>query len=181
MTDRATRSHPMGVSLCVRMRNQRLCNIRPSGFPWRGWDARMRNLNSRNIHSEVPLGCSLWRPRPILVFLALSLVICPFPAILSSILTFLAKICHHHHHHQPLQDDRVLLSFFLAHSIICLFPPIAWGAPSIITFLTKVCCFRICCVVLQVVYRVLTVWVLNNLRVKWYIWKFPSTKCVLNL
>jgi hypothetical protein len=26
--------------------------------------------------------------------------------------------------------------------------------PSIITFLTKVCCFRICCVVLQVVYHV---------------------------
>jgi hypothetical protein len=40
---------------------------------------------------------------------------------------------------------------------------------------TKVCCFRICCVVLQVVYhvRVLTVGVLDNLRVKWmkwYIW-----------
>jgi hypothetical protein len=42
-------------------------------------------------------------------------------------------------------------------------------------YTTKVCCFRICSVLLQVVYhvRVLTVGVLNNLRVKWmkcYIW-----------
>jgi hypothetical protein len=37
--------------------------------------------------------------------------------------------------------------------VICPFPAIlcSWGAPSIITFLTKVCCFRICCVVLQAV------------------------------
>jgi hypothetical protein len=30
--------------------------------------------------------------------------------------------------------------------VICTFPAIlcSWGAPSIITFLTKVCCFRIC-------------------------------------
>ena len=84
--------------------------------------------------SEVPLGCSLGRPHPkvaCLLEVYLSLVICPFPAILFS-----------------------------------------RGAPSIITFLTTVCCFRICsrcCVVLQVVYevRILTVvFLLNNLRVK---------------
>ena len=60
--------------------------------------------------SEVPLGCSLGRPRPIIVLLPFPWLSTPFPAILL--------------------------------------------APSIITFLTKVCCFRICCVVLQVVYHV---------------------------
>ena len=60
--------------------------------------------------------------------------------------------------------------------VICPFPAILFslGAPSIITFLTKVSSFRICsrcCVVIQVVYhvRVLTVVFLlhvNNLRVK---------------
>jgi hypothetical protein len=44
---------------------------------------------------------------------------------------------------------------FLAFSlVICRFPRhFSCGAPSIITFLTTVCCFRICCVVLQVVYH----------------------------
>ena len=45
---------------------------------------------------------------------------------------------------------------FLALSlVICPFlRHFYWGAPSIITFFTNVCCFRICCVVHQVVYHV---------------------------
>jgi hypothetical protein len=59
---------------------------------------------------------------------------------------------------------------FLALSlVICPFPAIFMGAPSIMVFTYGV--FGYVRYVLQVVYhvRVLTVGVLNNLRVKWYI------------
>jgi hypothetical protein len=39
----------------------------------------MRNQKLRNMRPEVPLGCSLGRPRPIHRFLVLPLVICSFP------------------------------------------------------------------------------------------------------
>ena len=74
---------PLRVSLGVHMRNRKLRNIRPSGVLLTGsdvitrsdrrglgWkDARMRNRKLRNIwpsgvfSPEVPLGCSLGRPR----------------------------------------------------------------------------------------------------------------------
>ena len=60
-----------------------------------------------------------------------------------SIITFLTKVCHHHHH---LSRTSMFYYHFLALSLV-IFPP---G------------CFRICCVVLQVVYHVLTVGVLNK-------------------
>jgi hypothetical protein len=69
-----------------------------------------------------------------------------------SIITFLTKVCHHH-----LSRTSASYYHFLALSLVI-----------------SLRCFRISGVVLQVVDHVLTVGVLNNLRVKWYIWKFPS-------
>ena len=56
----------------------------------------------------------------------------------------------------PRVVSRTLASYYpfpALSLIICPFPAILFSsrAPSIITFLTKVCCFRICCVVLQAV------------------------------
>jgi hypothetical protein len=97
------------------------CDASRRGFAWKG--ARMLNRKLRNIalvgpfhwkwrhetspigllpgkyagaHElpEVPLGCSLGRPRPLYHCLALSLVICPLSAILlaPSIITFLTFV-----------------------------------------------------------------------------------------
>jgi hypothetical protein len=112
------------------MRNRNLCNIRPSGAFWpemtssvgirmEGCGARMRNLKLRNMQSEVPLWCSLGRPRPIS---NMATGTSPFTGYL----------------------------------------PISRHFIFIITFLTKVCCFRICCVVLHGCLRPIS-WI-----VKWY-------------
>ena len=65
--------------------------------------------------------------------------------------------------HQASRDPgsyNLIIFYELALSLVfCPFHAIlfSWGVPSIIIFLTKVCCFRICsrcCVVLEVVYHV---------------------------
>ena len=91
------------------------------------------------------------------------------------IITFLTKVCHHHH----LSGTSASYYHFLALSLV-ISPPFDFHN-YIIYFNNDfhLRCFLICCVVLQVVYHVLTVGVLNNLRVKWYIWKFPSAKMFL--
>jgi hypothetical protein len=100
---------------CARMRNRKLRNIRPSGaFSPKVTSSNVTRRASPGTGSHVigsALGVLSRTSASMIVYeLTLSLVICPFPAILFS-----------------------------------------WGAPSIITFLTQVCCFRICCVVLQAV------------------------------
>jgi hypothetical protein len=107
---------PQGIPWkCARMRNRKLRNIRPSGaFSPKVTSSNVTRRASPGTGSHVigsALGVLSRTSASMIVYeLTLSLVICPFPAILFS-----------------------------------------WGAPSIITFLTKVCCFRICCVVLQAV------------------------------
>ena len=107
---------PKGIPWkCVRMRNRKLRNIRPSGaFSPKVTSSNVTRRASPGTGSHVigsALGVLSRTSASMIVYeLTLSLVICPFSAILFS-----------------------------------------WGAPSIITFLTKVCCFRICCVVLQAV------------------------------
>jgi hypothetical protein len=107
---------PKGIPWkCARMRNRKLRNIRPSGaFSPKVTSSNVTRRASPGTGSHVigsALGVLSRTSASMIVYeLTLSLVICPFSAILFS-----------------------------------------WGAPSIITFLTKVCCFRICCVVLQAV------------------------------
>jgi hypothetical protein len=66
------------------------CDVTPKGLPWKG--VRIRNRKLRNIRPEVPLGCSLGRPRPIYHFLPLSLVNCPFTAIRGAP-SIITKVC----------------------------------------------------------------------------------------
>ena len=74
------------------------CHVTSEGCS-SGWGARMPNRKLRNIRSnvtsraspgkyvsahawlEVPLGCSLWRPRPIIVFWPFHWLSAPFPPI----------------------------------------------------------------------------------------------------
>jgi hypothetical protein len=97
-----------------------------------------------------------------------------------SIITFLTKVFHHHHHHL----SRISAAYYHFLTLSLVISPPYYFHNYIIYFNNNgfhLRCFWIYCVVLQVVDHVLTVGVLNNLRFKWYIWKFPSAKCVFNL
>jgi hypothetical protein len=88
-----------------------------------------------------------------------------------SIITFLTTVCHHH-----LSRTSACYYHLLALSLF-ISPPFYFHNYIIyFNYDFYLRCFLICCVI----YHVLTVGVLNNLRVKWYIWKFPSTKRVFN-
>ena len=85
----------------ARMLNRKLRNIALGGpfhWKWRHETSPIGLLPGKyaGAHEwpEVPLGCYLGRPRPLYHCLALSLVICPLPAILlaPSIITFLTFV-----------------------------------------------------------------------------------------